>query len=304
MKKEFIEKVLKHGEVTTKKFKYVAERREYDGIACMAIDKYGLDGVFIDCVRVVELEENSPDIRTENTEESSFSLDCKGECVDYSSLTEKELTERTFTAIENMAKNFLEISALLHAAKVRLSEHKTVYIEGTITGASCTDIYDYGKRNFGFSRGTVSDYINIAERFLIKETEGGTAFPRIKEKYEGYSVSQLQALLPIKDEQWIDKHVAPQNTVREIKSLSKEWKESIAGESDNSADTTTENPVKETETGATVEDNPVEDEPAKVIKEYLFRSFDEYNLELDKLDSKISKLLKNGKKVSITLMVS
>lgn len=69
------------------------------------------------------------------------------------------------------------------------------------------DIYDYAAYEFGFSRGSVNNFINIARRFsenYISYVDGSV---NLKPEYKKYSVSQLIQLLPYTDEQikkWMD----------------------------------------------------------------------------------------------------
>lgn len=318
MKKEFIEKVLEQEEVVTKKFKYMADT---DQEGTVKIIKYSLDGDFLEVVWADEKETpESSDVRTEEEsgneplpfEEQLETVEVNYE--DFSLLSEEELTARTYQAIDSMGRNYLEIAALLYTAKRRIDHGEMVCIGKILTGASCTDIYDYGKRNFGFARGTVSDYINIADRYLKRweATDKNFFIPmaKIKDEYAGYSVSQLQALLPIKDNVWVEEHCNPSMTVRELKSLAKQWKnetflleDSSAGtDMDTDIDTDIDDIPENTSESSDVrtEENVV----PKVVKDYIFSSFDEYNNSLDKMDTKISNLLKSGKRLVVSIAVT
>lgn len=272
-------------------------------------------------------EKESSDVRTDNDiqEEENIELpftpvlrdleEIEEETfVDYSTLDEKQLVDYTHDAIENMGKNFLEIAALLYTAKRRIDHGEFVYVDHILTGASVTDIYDYGKRNFGFSRGTVSDYVNIADRFLKRwgttNKNFFTPMPALKLEYKGYSVSQLQALLPIKDNNFILMNCSPSMTVRELKVLAKQWKEGTEllenPHPDNEGDNENEEPIETDNLDDSItSENSVSGGAVSTqsVKTYTFSSFDDYNGNLDNMDTKISNLLKSGKKLEISINV-
>lgn len=66
---------------------------------------------------------------------------------------------------------------------------------------SFRDIYDYAAYEFGFSRGSVNNFMNIARRFSENSISFVDGSVKLLPEYMGYSVSQLIQLLPYTDEQ-------------------------------------------------------------------------------------------------------
>lgn len=226
---------------------------------------------------------------------------------EFSQLDEYALVMRTCEAIEDMGKKFLEVSALLYIAKQRIDNGEFVMVNGMYTNGSVTDIYTYGKENFGFSRGTVSDYVNIAERFLCFTPigEGKTVIvPQLRYDYEDYSVSQLQAILPIKDETFIKENIGSEMTVREIKSLVKKWKSNgnlFDTDNEEKEDTLTGSPRQRASLPANREP-PLEGQPFNEqsgLVQYKFTQSGKYATQMEVLSGLIEEFLKVGKDVMI-----
>ena len=70
-----------------------------------------------------------------------------------------------------------------------IKEHKWYLKEG------CRNIYDYADKVFHISRSETSRYIRIYQRF----SKHGSDKLELDEQYEGYTVSQLEELLPVSD---------------------------------------------------------------------------------------------------------
>lgn len=74
-------------------------------------------------------------------------------------------------------------------------------VEEGLRRTAFQNIYDYAAYEFGFSKGSVNNFMNIAKRFsenYISLIDGSV---RLLPEYEGYSVSQLIQFLPYTDEQ-------------------------------------------------------------------------------------------------------
>lgn len=131
------------------------------------------------------------------------------------------LTKEIREGIGRFEKTFLSSAFALY----EISRLKLFKLDG------CRNIYDFADKHFRLARGTCNNYINICKKFGQIE-EDGTCHS-IKDKYTGFSSSQLIALLSYKDDTLRDT-LTPEMTVKEIKDKWKTFKESqkvIEGES-------------------------------------------------------------------------
>lgn len=129
--------------------------------------------------------------------------------INYLSELNSEYTRITNTIRNNIDcifSNFLEISALLHEFK-----YKRLY-----EFVGYKDIYDYAYNEFDLSKTSVKNYIQIAEKCLVKRNgneelrEG-----RLLERYKDYNYSQLVELLNV-DELDLEKYT-PTMSIRKIR---------------------------------------------------------------------------------------
>lgn len=154
------------------------------------------------------------------------------------------------------------------------------------------NIYDYAKTEFGIARGTCSDFINVVERFCIKD-EAGNPVPKINEDYKDFKSSQLIPLLGTTDDKEIkEKGISPDMTVREIKKKVKGTSEADAEQKSSNARTETE------------KDTVIDVESKEIIRNVVITVNDiaEYRKKIDDIDDLITNCLKKGKKIEICMV--
>lgn len=138
-------------------------------------------------------------------------------------------TEQLFNIGLNVRKSYLKIANIIHQI-----DEKGLAIEqfGNLT--------EYGEQVLGLKKAQTYALKNVGERFVNSKTKQSTLYHENKD----FSVTQLQALLPIKDDEmlyeWSEKQVInPDMTVSEIKQVVKDYK----------------NPKTESESNEEVEDS-------------------------------------------------
>ena len=178
--------------------------------------------------------------------------------------------------ISNVEKSFLKIGHALYMIS-------TIYNSKSFKTIGYKDIYDYAQKEFNIARGTCSDFMNIIEQFA-KRDESGNPIPELDEKYKAFSSSKLSVMVSLSDDE-LEK-VNENMTVRAIKDLKKKAKA-------ESADTVEEAKQIEMED---IIDNDVEVSNVVIS----FRTVEEYNKNIDRLDELILRCLKAGHKVTIS----
>lgn len=123
-------------------------------------------------------------------------------------------TEQLFNIGLNVRKSYLKIANIIHQI-----DEKGLAIEqfGNLT--------EYGEQVLGLKKAQTYALKNVGERFVNSKTKQSTLYHENKD----FSVTQLQALLPIKDDEmlyeWSEKQVInPDMTVSEIKQVVKDYK--------------------------------------------------------------------------------
>lgn len=152
-------------------------------------------------------------------------------------------TEQLFNIGLNVRKSYLKIANIIHQI-----DEKGLAIEqfGNLT--------EYGEQVLGLKKAQTYALKNVGERFVNSKTKQSTLYHENKD----FSVTQLQALLPIKDDEmlyeWSEKQVInPDMTVSEIKQVVKDYKnpkiESESNEEvEDSEEITVEAETKDNET--------------------------------------------------------
>ena len=176
----------------------------------------------------------------------------------------------------NVEKAFIRIGYELH-------EVSTVYNANTFKVLGYKDIYDYANKEFNIARGTCSDFINVIEQFG-KRDENGKLLPELDDKYKDFSSSKLSVMITMGDDEL--KQVKSDMTVKAIKALKKSSK----------SDNTTSNESEETTDDSIIEDTDFEVSNVVIS----FRTVEEYNANIDKLDTLILRCLKAGHTVKIS----
>jgi hypothetical protein len=101
-----------------------------------------------------------------------------------------------------------------------------IRLAGVLEGIKCSSfwlllptayysVYEYISKEFGLSKSTVNNYIAVAKRF-------GIGFQEIESAYRDYDLSQLIAMLSLKDDQL--SRVSVSSTVAEINAIKAENK--------------------------------------------------------------------------------
>lgn len=148
------------------------------------------------------------------------------------------------------------------------------------------NIYHYAEINFGIAKGTCSEFMRIAEQFC--KYVDGKPLPELDEKYEKFSSSKLAIMITLSDEEL--KQCAPGMTVREIKKLKK-----------SSRNKEIKNSEKSSVCEQTEKENIIEDDNFEISNVVIsFRTLEEYNANIDKLDELITRCLKAGHTVKIS----
>lgn len=123
----------------------------------------------------------------------------------------EKLTNQANETIEDMKKGFVKLGFLL--IKIKSNKNlQDVYSDEKCR--PCKDIYEFAKQEFKLSKAMTSVFMGIARRFGYEVTEN-----RLRSKYEPYSQTQLQEMLPLSDSQL--ELVNPDMTIQEIKALKK-----------------------------------------------------------------------------------
>ena len=177
----------------------------------------------------------------------------------------------------NIEKSFLKIGHALYMIS-------TIYNSKSFKTIGYKDIYDYAQKEFNIARGTCSDFMNIIEQFA-KRDEHGNILPELDEKYKAFSSSKLSVMVSMSDDE-LEK-VNENMTVRAIKDLKKKAKEQSV------SDDMTEAEQIEMED---IIENDVEISNVVIS----FRTVEEYNKNIDKLDELILRCLKAGHKVTVS----
>lgn len=159
-----------------------------------------------------------------------------------------------------------------------------IYNSGSFKALGADNIYSFAKNEFGISRGTTSNFINVVERFGKKID--GHILPEISDEYRGYKSSQLIVMLGMKDDEL--KNVNKDMSVREIKKISKK----------SASDTVREG--RYNSSGKSDEKESVIDvESSESNRTVMFKvkDLDDYLKHIDTIDMQIRRALaaKNGK---------
>ena len=176
----------------------------------------------------------------------------------------------------NVEKSFLKIGHALYMIS-------TIYNSKSFKTIGYKDIYDYAQKEFNIARGTCSDFMNIIEQFA-KRDEHGNLLPELDEKYKAFSSSKLSVMVSLSDDD-LEK-VNPDMTVRAIKDLKKKTKSSSTDSTEN---------VEQIEMEDIIDDDV---EVSNVV--ISFRTLEEYEKNIDKLDELILRCLKAGHKVTVS----
>lgn len=181
--------------------------------------------------------------------------------------------------MSNAEKSFLKIGHALYMIS-------TLYNSKSFKTIGYKDIYDYAQKEFNIARGTCSDFMNIIEQFA-KRDEHGNILPELDEKYKAFSSSKLSVMVSLSDDD-LEK-VTENMTVRAIKDLKKKAK---AGQTDASEKS---EECEQMELGDII-DNDVEVSNVVIS----FRTVEEYEKNIDRLDELILRCLKAGHKVTVS----
>lgn len=176
----------------------------------------------------------------------------------------------------NVEKSFIKIGHALYTVSC-------TYTKGAFVVMGYKDIYDYAKKQFGIARGTCSDFINVIEQFG-KRDENGRLLPELDDKYKNFSSSKLSVMITMNDNEL--EQVKEDMTVNAIKALKKGTK------SDKTADKAPEEAP---------DDTVIDDDSFEVSNVVIsFRTVEEYNANIDKLDNMILRCLKAGHTIKVS----
>ncbi len=178
--------------------------------------------------------------------------------------------------MSNVEKAFIRIGYELH-------EISTVYNANAFKTIGYKDIYDYANKEFNIARGTCSDFINVIEQFG-KRDENGKLLPELDDKYKNFSSSKLSVMITMGDEE-LEK-VTEDMTVKTLKALKKEAK----------ADKTADKAPEEAPDDTVIDDDSFEVSNVVIS----FRTVEEYNANIDKLDNMILRCLKAGYTIKVS----
>lgn len=180
----------------------------------------------------------------------------------------------------NVEKAFIRIGYELQAIS-------TVYNAKKFKAIGYKDIYDYAQKEFNIARGTCSDFINIIEHFA-KRDEHGHILPELDEKYKAFSSSKLSVMITMSDDAL--NRVQEYMTVKDLKILKKGYEPST--KPDKTADKASEE---------VPDDIVIDDDNYEVSNVVIsFRTVEEYNKNIDRLDDLILRCLKAGHKVTVS----
>lgn len=148
------------------------------------------------------------------------------------------------------------------------------------------NVYDYAAKEHGIAKGTCNNFINIVERFAVRD-DAGNVVEQIKPELKDYQSSKLIVLLGVEDVQLTEFSV--DMSVREMKKKVKE----LSGEADS--DTTEEAPAtSDADTsgnGKEIIDTTAQEVNSQTL--VTFHNMDDYNKYLDGLNDLIEKALKS-----------
>lgn len=147
------------------------------------------------------------------------------------------------------------------------------------------NVYDFACIEFGISRGTCNNFINVVERFA-KRTDG-QIIEEIDDIYKDFKSSQLILMLELTDET-IKNSLNPKMSVREMKKAVKDLS------SDSSAENEAENEKADTSDSG---NEPLDVDAKEVNRQVLITlgSMEEYNSQEDKIYDMICRALKDPK---------
>lgn len=115
--------------------------------------------------------------------------------------------------IINAAKSFIYIGYRLK----QVEEQKLYEIDGY------ADIHEFGLMEYGFSRSTTDRYIDINREFSV----GGNS-PEMLEDFQGCSISLLQELLPLtEEERQLFNEKSKREDIRDYKKTKKEYEQNV-----------------------------------------------------------------------------
>lgn len=148
------------------------------------------------------------------------------------------------------------------------------------------NVYDYAAKEHGIAKGTCNNFINIVERFAVRD-DAGNVVEQIKPELKDYQSSKLIVLLGVEDAQLTEFSV--DMSVREMRKKVKE----LSGEADS--DTTEEAPATSdadtSENGKEIIDTTAQEVNSQTL--VTFHNMDDYNKYLDGLNDLIEKALKS-----------
>lgn len=134
----------------------------------------------------------------------------------YSADTIKELTKRVkviHSALAVVEKNFIKISFDLY----------WIYTSKAYKSMGCESITDFAQKEFGLSKTTIYDYLNLVERFGERDKEGKLLECKIDPVYKDYSISKLSAISGLSDKEIKSLDITPEMSTRDIKKAVKNY---------------------------------------------------------------------------------
>lgn len=139
----------------------------------------------------------------------------------YSADTVKELTKRVkaiHSALAVVEKNFIKISFDLY----------WIYTSKAYKSMGCESITDFAQKEFGLSKTTTYDYLNLVERFGERDEKGNLLECKIDPAYKDYSTSKLSAISGLSDKEIKSLDITPDMSTRDIKKAVKKYEDSHA----------------------------------------------------------------------------
>lgn len=129
--------------------------------------------------------------------------------------------------IINAAKSFIHIGYRLK----QVEEQKLYEIDDYV------DIHEFGLMEYGFSRSTTDRYIDVNRKFSV----GGNS-PEMLEDFQGCSISLLQELLPLTDEECqLFNEKSKREDIRDYKKTKKEFEKISIDETKDTSEISEEN---------------------------------------------------------------
>lgn len=172
-------------------------------------------------------------VATNETTILSGAVNAPVESTKTNDILSKEITEHIKTLdtlIKDLAKNFVKIGFELHC----INSNK-YYKE---LGFKTFD--DFVKTQYGFSRSTAYNFINVMQKYCVRDDHNAPT-KLLKKEYQKYSSSQLVAMLHLNEDAIAQ--IDPKTSIREIKKLEKSL--SQESEAENSDDGSEETSAKE-----------------------------------------------------------